>query len=284
MVTGRRRVFVALAVVAAAAAIVGAACTGDGDETSPPSTTTTTAPPDLSAVVVDETVVSPGYRQGIARVEDGWVFSLNNALFRTDDALVETVTVTPAVPPDYAARGFDHVGDIDVVGDVLYAPLEQPDYSVGTQVMARYDARTLQFRHAVDVDQHHNSFVTVDPATGIAYSMDEFGGRALLRYDTRRRWRPLDPLSMSAHVDRVQGGDVVDGAVWLSTDDETDGVYRVDLESGAVLPLGSIGRVDGEGEGIDATRLPRGDLHVLTVDAAIVPVRLIDLDLVRDRR
>lgn len=270
-------VVISLAVVAAAACTDG----DDGDSTSTtrPSSGSTTVPADLSAQVVRETVVSPAYRQGIARVSGGWIFSLNNALFRTDDNLVETVTVTPAIPPEYAERGFDHVGDIDVVDDVIYAPLEQPDYSRGTQVMAWYDAETLEFEDAVDVAQQHNSFVTVDPDTGIAYSMDEFGGQALLRYDTRREWRRLAPLAMSANVDRVQGGDVVDGAVWLSTDDETDGVYRVDLRTGQVVSLGSIGRADGEGEGIDATPLPSGDLHVLTVDVAIVPVRLIDLRL-----
>ena len=258
-------------------AMVGAACT-DGDDGAA-TATTTSVPVDLAAHVVRETVVSPAYRQGIARVDGGWIFSLNNALFRTDDELVETATVTPAIPPEYAQRGFDHVGDIDVVDDVLYAPFEQPDYSRGTQVMAWYDAKTMKFEDAVDVSQHHNSFVTVDPDTGIAYSMDEFGGQALLRYDTRREWRRLAPLVMSANVDRVQGGDVVDGAVWLSTDDATDGVYRVDLRTGQVVSLGSIGHADGEGEGIDATPLPRGDLHVLTADVAIVPVRLVDLRL-----
>jgi hypothetical protein len=166
-----------------------------------------------------------------------------------------------------------------VAGDVLYVPFEQPDYELGTQVMARYDAKTLQFQDAVDVAQQHNSFVTVDPDTGIAYSMAEFGGQALLRYDTRHQWRPLAPLAMSVNVDKVQGGDVRAGAVWLSTDDATDGVYRVDLRTGKVTSLGSIGRIDGEGEGIDATPLPRGDLHVLTADVAIVPMRLVDLRL-----
>jgi hypothetical protein len=264
-------------------AMVGAACTdgdnGDATATTRPSSTSTTVPVDLSAQVVRETVVSPAYRQGIARVDGGWIFSLNNALFRTDDELVETATVTPAIPPEYAQRGFDHVGDIDVVDDVIYAPFEQSDYSRGAQVMAWYDANTLKFVDAVDVAQQHDSFVTVDPDTGIAYSMDEFGGQALLRYDTRREWRRLAPLAMSANVDRVQGGDVVAGAVWLSTDDATDGVYRVDLRTGQVVSLGSIGRADGEGEGIDATPLPRGDLHVLTADVAIVPVRLVDLRL-----
>ena len=194
------------------------------------------------------------------------MFSLNDALFRTDDALTETIVVTPAVPPPYAARGFDHIGDIDVVDGVVYASLEQPDYELGTQAMAFYDAATLTFMDGVDVAQHHNSFVTVDPDSGIAYSMDMFGGQALLRYDTRDDWRVLAPIAMSTYVDKVQGGDVVGDAVWLSTDDETDGVYRVDLQTGAVQSLGSIGHADGEGEGIDATSLPSGDLHVLSAD------------------
>src|SRR5512132_3607981 len=107
--------------------------------------------------------------------------------------------------------------------------------------------------------------------------MDRFGGRALLRYDVGNNWHPLPPLRMSKLVDQGQGADIRDGAAWLSTDDATEGVYRVDLQSGRVQSLGSIGHVDGEGEGIDATPLRSGQLHVLSIDARLTPVRLIDL-------
>ena len=224
-----------------------------------------------------ETTVGGLYRQGVARLGNGWVFSLNDALFVTDDDFVETKQLFPAIPPEWRARGFNHIGDIDVEGGVLYAALEQPDYSLGRQAMLTYDAETLVYTGGHDVAQHHNSFVTVDPVRHIAYSMDEFGGRSLLRYDIRHGWKPLTPLPMSTYVDRVQGGDISRGAAWLSTDDTIDGVYRVDLHTGAVQPLGSIGRVDGEGEGIDATPTPNGDLHVLTIDVNFVTVRLIDL-------
>src|SRR4029079_15074976 len=102
----------------------------------------------------------------------------------------------------------DHIGYIDVAGGLVYAALEQPDYSLGQQAMLTYDADTLAYTGGHDVAQHHNSFVTVDSARHIAYSMDEFGGHALLRYDIRRDWRPLAPLPMSATVDRVQGADL----------------------------------------------------------------------------
>lgn len=239
--------------------------------------TTTTVAPTYAAIVASEVEVDPRYRQGLARVDDGWVFSFNDGLYRTDDELTQTTTVAPAIPEEWKARGFNHIGDIDVVDGVLYAPLEQPDYEQARQATLTYDAETLAYIGGVDLAQHENSFVTVDPSTMIAYSMDRFGGDALVRYDVSDEWRPLEPLPMSAAIERVQGGDVFDGAIWLSTDDDTDGVYRVDLASGSVQPLGSIGHVDGEGEGIDATPTPAGDLHVLTLDVDVVPVRLIEL-------
>jgi hypothetical protein len=242
--------------------------------------TTTTVARTYSAHVVGEAEVDPAYRQGLARVDGGWIFSVNDGLFLTDEALHQKAKRVPAIPAEWKARGFDHIGDVDVAKGVVYAPLEQPDYERGQQAMLTYDAATLEYTGGLNVAQHENSFVTVDPATGIAYSMDRFGGDALLRYDVGAGWRPLAPLPMSMRVERVQGADVHGGAVWLSTDDATEGVYRVDLASGKVDALGSIGHVDGEGEGIDATPTPQGDLHVLSIDVKLTPVRLIELRVV----
>ena len=153
------------------------------DPTVPGSTRT------FSVRVLNETVVDPAFRQGVARTASGWVFSFNDGLFLTDDAFAKTTELMPAIPDEWKARGFDHLGDIDVVDGLLYAPLEQPDNDKGQQAMLIYDAATLQYRSGIDVAQHHASFVTVDADTGIAYTMDYFGGQALLRYDTRDNWR-----------------------------------------------------------------------------------------------
>ncbi len=225
------------------------------------------------AVLTSEERVDPVYGQGIARVDGGWIMSGRSTLGRLDDALVETLRVGSVIPPDWVARGFDHVGDPDVYAGFLYAPLEQPDYERGEQATARYDPVTLAFVDATTVPQHENSFVTVD-GDGVAYSMDRFGGDALVRYDVDAGWKPLDPIRLSRTVERVQGGDVVGGIAWLSTDDDDNGIYRVDLASGKVDQVGSAGHLDGEGEGIDATELTSGTIHTLTVDAAITPVWL----------
>jgi len=236
--------------------------------------------PALPGANVARTVeVSPLYRQGLARVEGGWIYSFNDGLFRTDERDVETLALRPAIPEEWKARGYNHIGDIDVVEGVVYAPLEQPDYARGRQAVLLFDAETLAYQRGFEVAQHENSFLCVDPATRIAYSLDRFGGDALLRYAIDRDWQALAPLRMSRFVDKVQGADVAEGALWLASDDAAKGLYRVDLATGRVSELGSIGYRDGETEGIDATREGERLLRVLSIDAAQVPVRALDVNV-----
>ena len=271
-----RRLRSRTAALVLAAVIAVAACSSSTHSSAPTTAapTTTAAPP--VATLTKESPVSPIYGQGVARFRDGWIFSGTRWLAHTDAALHQTAINEHAIPAAWLARGYNHIGDIDVVGNVLYAPFEQQPYSIGRQATAVYDATTLQFVSAVELQQHENSFVTVDPRTMIAYSMDHFGGAALLRYDVRHAWAPLAPLKMSRFVDRVQGADVAQGAVWLSTDDAGKGIYRVDLAKGRVDALGTLGYPKGEGEGIDATPLPSGLLHALIVPPTLAPIYLHD--------
>ena len=161
-----------------------------------------------TATLTGSVPLDPAYDQGLARVSDGWIVSGRDLLTRVDERFVVRQRLEAAIPPAWRQRGFDHVGDVDVAGDTLYVPFEQADYELGRQAMARYDARTLVFRDATMVDQHENSFVTVNGESGIAYSMDRFGGDALTRYDVRAGWRRLAPLRLDRTLDRVQGAAV----------------------------------------------------------------------------
>ncbi len=276
-----------VAALLAAATILGAC---SGSDPGPAAGTTTTEPtaaadrPDPAAPVTvsvaSEQEVDRAFRQGLAKTPDGWAMSTNFSLFLTDDAFARTLTVDAAIPPEWVAKGYDHLGDPDVVGDVLVVPAEQPDYDLGTQAMLRFDIDTLEYLGGTEVAQSHNAWVAFDPEQSIAYSMSGFTDDTVLPYvvngDT---WSALDPIRLSDEIGRVQGGDVADGALWLSTDDEDDGVYRVDLATGTVERAGSIGHVESEGEGFDATVLPSGDLHVLTAGASLGPVLLVHLDI-----
>ena len=215
------------------------------------------------------------FNQGVARVDGGWIFSGTDSpipgtdvLERTDDDL-NVLTAQPLpIPSTYRAQGYDHVGDVDVAGGYLYVPFEQPTYDLGHQVTAWYDPTTLAFVDAVELPQHENSFVTIDEATMTAYTMDHFDGDALLRYDVRGGWKPLPPLPLTMTLHHTQGADVADGAVWISTSDEHNDVYRVDLATGETTGVGTLGHDGLEGEGIDATRLASGAFHAMVNDPA----------------
>lgn len=216
--------------------------------------------------------LSPLYGQGVARIPGGWIFSGTNSLWRTDARLKEVKRAAPAIPEDWKAKGFVHIGDIDVVGEFIYAPLEQPEYDKGQQAMARFDRDSLAFVDAIMVAQNHNSLVSVDPETMIAYSTLEFDDDTILRYDVAQGWKPLAPIKMSRKLEHIQGADVFEGAIWIATDDAQRAVFRVDMKTGAVTQVATLGHAGGEGEGIDATELPSGFLHVLCIDATFVPV------------
>lgn len=265
--------------LAGALLLLGAACSSSGESAAPASTTAaptaTTVPVVLGPLPrASEQAVDPLYAQGVARVPNGWIFSGTDTLTRTDDALHVVKRIGPAVPPAWAARGFNHVGDIDVVGRYVYAPFEQPDYTKGFQATARYDRETLRFVDAIQLPQHENSFVTIDPKTTTAFSMDHFDGNALLRYDVARGWKPLPPLRLSTTLHHTQGADILDGVIWISTSDPQNDLYGVDLRTGRVRADGSMGHTGGagEGEGLDATALASGEVHTVCVDPKITPV------------
>jgi len=212
------------------------------------------------------------FNQGVARTDAGWILSGTNVLARVDDNIKQLTRQQPAIPADWAAKGFNHVGDIDVARGEIFAPYEQPDFNLGHQATARYDVRTLQFLGAVELPQHENSFVAVDSATDTAYSMDHFDGDSLLRYRLPD-WPQLPPLQMSTTLHKTQGGAVARGAVWISTSDDGNNVYRVDIRTGAVDHVATLGRA-GEGEGVDATALPSGDVHVVRAVTGTLDVLL----------
>lgn len=254
--------------------LLAAGCSSDGgegiaDDTAPATTSSPpTTAPRFTATTTGEEVVNPGYRQGVARLDDGgWIFSGTTVLARVDADLVQEQADTTAVPDEFVPDGYDHVGDVDVEDGVLYVPLEQPDYQRDEQIMACFDPENLTMTGSQPVAQRHNSFIAVEGDR--AYSMKGFSGDQVLVYEVGEdcSFEPLEPLQLSVRLNRVQGADVAEGALWLATDDADRAIYRADLETGAVSAVGAMGHVaeEGEGEGIDATPTDQGLLHVVNI-------------------
>ncbi len=253
--------------------------TPTSEATTTTAVSTTTAPLVWTATIAGEVTVNPAFRQGIARVDGGWVITNNNMLFRTDEDFTVVQETTPGIPPELAARGYDHMGDGDVHDGLLWVPLETPDKETGVQVTARFDPETLEPVDSFEVAQHNNAFVTVAD-DGLVWSADRFIDDTLVRYRVDGTTvMPEEPLQMSRTIERIQGADIGDGAIWLATDDDTNGIYRVDMDTGEVQAVGSMGRVAGEGEGIDATPLPIGLLHTLVIDENIAPAYAVHLEV-----
>jgi len=236
--------------------------------------TTIPAPPMIE--LASETEVDGAYRQGLARVDDGWLFSTNQGLYVVDEGLTRTTINEAPIPADLLADGYDHLGDVDVDLDegVVYAPLEQGDYERDEQLIARYDLASLELLGTTPVVQAHLAWVSV--ADGVVYSMSGFTDDTVLRYD-QQTLEPLEPLALSDEVERVQGGDVHAGVLWLSTDEDEgdgrgDGIYHVDLATGTVTRVGQLAHSDGEGEGIDATPTDEGIVHATSIDPEWTPV------------
>ena len=286
--------------IAVAAIVLLASCSGSsgGDAAAPTTGTPTTATPTTATPTTQPTTTTPpavwkatnagehelpgDYRQGIAKVEGGWLITTNNAVYRTNDDFVKVPgSIGPAIPDDLAAQGYNHIGDGDVHDGTLWVPLERDDKSKAEQVTARYDAATLRFVDSFVVPQHHNAFVTVAD-DGSVYSMDEFSDKVLMHYVVKGTVvEQLEPIALSRTVEKVQGADLsADGAIWLSTNDDTNGIYRVDPATGSVQVVGTAGHISaaghGEGEGIDVTDLPTGLLHVIVADEKLVPMWAVD--------
>lgn len=198
------------------------------------------------------------YSQGIARLPGGWAFSAKSGLWRTDDAFTELVAVVPPLPATLAdAEGYGHVGDIDYADGKLFAALEQGDSNVGKQAVAWFDPKTLEYQGHVYLPQHENPCLCIDEQTLIAYTPDRYHGDSVQMYDVKANWKPLGTLKFSRKLDAMQGIDVQNGALWFSCDDPVHGLYRVDLKTGMVTQIGTIGRLEESGlqpevEGIDA--------------------------------
>ena len=200
--------------------------------------------------LTSERAISYAFNQGIVHVPGGWVLSGTNPqhvdtdlLVRTDEDFNVLAEARPAIPERLRAQGYDHIGDIDVVGAVVYAPLQQPDGAKDTQMDARYDVATLAYLGALKVRQHQNNFLAIDPTTMTVYSMDTFSGDSLSRYDLAHRWHALPPLRLSEDLRDAQGASISGDTIWISTSDLHNDCYRVNLSDGSVeLMEGSVHR------------------------------------------
>src|SRR5205814_1728766 len=83
-----------------------------------------------------------GRSQGVATDGQSWFFSWRLGLERTDSSFNSNKTNSLAIPLALALAGSNHIGDIDVDGNTLWAPVEDGN-AYKKPYLVEYDATSL---------------------------------------------------------------------------------------------------------------------------------------------
>jgi len=237
--------------------------------------------------------------QGVTHDDTGWVFSWQGGLERTDTAYRTRALGTWPLPDNFTDAyvrldgtnhiGGTHIGDVDEYGGLIYAPVEDgeegvgpialnhPEYQLSHVVL--YDAKTLLYTgtsYAVPAELQPDGvpWIAIDDAMEEAYTGEWGMSRDVLNVWTLEmtflRTLPLVyPASLGAdfHLTRIQGGEVLDGALYVARDDEEHTIFKIDLATGIVERMFALGGAEpSELEGMAVYPAADGTLiHVLLI-------------------
>ncbi|MGX7871770.1 autotransporter outer membrane beta-barrel domain-containing protein [Mesorhizobium sp. ORM6] len=203
-------------------------------------------------------------QQGVTTDGTNWYFSGTNILERTDKSYNPSLTVSPAIPDglklpsQYSDIGLNHIGDIDYANGLLYISLDssQRDPVTGGKyenpVFAVYRASDLSFTgQAFSLNPPHGihdiaSWVAVDAKNGLGYGMAYENATEIAVYNLSD-WSFKEYIPLTQTIDQAQGGKLLNGWMYFSTDNDNKIIYRANLKTGEVENLGNL-KIDGEQE------------------------------------
>ena len=197
----------------------------------------------------------------------------------TVDGMEFVNTVINPLPDVCKNRGNNHIGGISYYNGKIYTSVEGGEPEQACIVV--YDAETLQ--HTGEVyDLPYADFpdgvpwCAVDSATGYLYASKWKDTKTIYVYDVNNGMAPVKALTLSSAIKRIQGGEFLDGTLYLSQDTHGTGKMRsilsVDVESGEVKTVAErdIGSENFEAEGMTFTKDENGTyMHVLDYNKVI---------------
>ncbi|BCG89706.1 hypothetical protein MesoLj113c_58160 [Mesorhizobium sp. 113-3-9] len=237
-------------------------------------------------IMVEKTVftgdATTSKKQGVTTDGTNWYFSGTNILERTDGNYNRNLLAAPGIPhvleipSQFSDAGLNHIGDIDYADGLLYISLDSSvadpvtGYRYNNPVFAIYNASDLSYTGKAFALNPPNgtidiaSWVAVDAKNGLGYGMAYNNATELAVYNLAD-WSFKEYIPLSQTVDAAQGGKLLDGWMYFSANDETNGIYRANLKTGEVEKLGNLQSPDGqETEGLAFKMTKDGwKLHVL---------------------
>lgn len=202
--------------------------------------------------------------QGVTTDGTSWYFSGTNALdktnanFQTSQRTSSAIAAALANPSAAAPKGLNHIGDIDYANGLLYISLDSSrrDPVTGgkynTPVFAIYNASDLTYTgKAFALNPPHGkqdiaSWVAVDAKNGVGYGMAYDNATEIAVYNLSD-WTFKKYIPLSQTIDQAQGGKVLDGWMYFSTDNDSKIIYRANLATGQVEVLGNL-KIKGDQE------------------------------------
>ncbi|HVO31117.1 MAG TPA: hypothetical protein VMV18_10285 [bacterium] len=205
--------------------------------------------------------------QGVTTDGTSWFFSWEKGLQHTDLAYNVITDNILAIPLAQAALGDNHIGDIDYANGSLYVPLEDGSAYVHPY-LASYDPTTLTSTAVVAVDNTLMTagvpWVAADAARSSLYIAQWDPTPSLYVYDMATM-AYVRSIPLSTTLARIQGAKVFEGSLYASTDDSAKDIYKINLETGTVIPLFAL-NLSTEEEGLAFLARPDGSLmHTLNV-------------------
>ena len=170
--------------------------------------------------------------------------------------------------------GSNHIGGIDCFDGIIYAPVEDDDYQHNFIVL--YDCDTLEYTgkyYNLTCDRLTDGipWCAVDGENGYLYTSKYSGVTEILQYNLSDM-SFNKAIQLDREVNRIQGGSVYDGKLYLSTDvshSVDEEVYTADLSTGKVeLEMSrSLCNYDNEAEDIFVYPFSDGSLiHIIDYD------------------
>lgn len=195
-------------------------------------------------LILAETIEVAG-RQGVACDGQYYYVSSSTGLFKyTLDGELVAENATPFEGLELEAN---HIGDIDVYDNDIYAGIETFMDGVGENIqVAVYDAQTLQWKYSIpwvaESGQVEVCGLAVDAADGLVWMADWVQGHELYAYDLETR-EYAGKMALEPAPLRQQGIFCYKGMLLISSDDgdadidEPDHIYAVKPQVGATAKV-----------------------------------------------
>ncbi|MBQ4338727.1 MAG: PQQ-like beta-propeller repeat protein [Clostridia bacterium] len=211
--------------------------------------------------------------QGVTADDEGNLyFSSKTTLVKTQaDARGFVAANYSAIPDELADNyGIKHIGGLSYYNGYIYAGLE--DSKVWDHpIVCVYDAKTLEAVEWFELDDEMHTrglpWVCVNPENGLLYAFDHSKNpTAVLVYDTADSMKNVGRVELEESIYSIQGAEFCNGILYAATNDDTQAVYAVDVNTGKSEKLFDRNLTSGsEGEGMTFVEKD-GETYLLAMD------------------